>query len=98
MKVDDLQTVVQQNNVDVIAITEIWLNSKMNDDLVSLSGYSIVRSDRVDGRRGGGVCAFIKSSVPFFTLRNLCIPDVESLWLKLRPHRHLQNYPASLLE
>ena len=59
----------------------------MNDGLVSLSGYSIVRNDRDDGRRGGRVCAFIKSNIPFFTLRNLCIPDVESLWLKLRPHQ-----------
>ena len=60
-KIDDLQTVVQQNNVDVVAITETWLNSKMNDDLVSLSGYSIVRNDRDHGRRGGGVCSSVAS-------------------------------------
>ena len=73
-KIDDLQTVTQQNNVDVIAITETWLNSRITDGPISLPGYSIVRNDRENGKRGGGVCAFIKSNIPFSTLPNLMSP------------------------
>ena len=82
-----MQIVTQQNNADVIAITETWLNSRITDGAVSLPGYSIVRNDRENGKRGGGVCAFIKSNIPFSTIPNLCTPDVEGLWLRLRPFR-----------
>ncbi len=33
------------------------------------------------------MCAFIKSNIPFSTIPNLCNPDVEGLWLRLRPFR-----------
>jgi hypothetical protein len=81
-KIDDLQIVTQQNNADVIAITETWLNSRITDGAVSLPGYSIVRNDRENGKRGGGVCAFIKSNIPFSTIPNLCTPDVEGSVVK----------------
>ena len=86
-KIDDLQTVTQQNNVDVIAITETWLNSRITDGPISFLGYSIVRNDRENGKRGRGVCAFIKSNIPFSTLPNLSAPDVVGVWLKLRPYQ-----------
>ncbi len=86
-KIDDLRIVTQQNNAAVIAITETWLNSRITDGAVSLPGYSIVRNDRENGKRGEGVSAFIKSNIPFSTIPNLCTPDVEGLWLRLRPFR-----------
>ena len=79
--------VAQQNHVDVIAITETWLNPEIPDGPVSLTDFSIVRNDRASGKRGGGVCAFIKSDIPFSTLTDLCVPEIECVWLKLRPHR-----------
>ena len=85
--IDDLQTVTQQNNVDVIAITETWLNSRITDGPISLPGYSIVRNDRENGKRGGGVRAFIKSNIPFSTLPNFSAPDDEGVWLIFRPYR-----------
>ena len=86
-KIDELQVVAQQNHVDVIAITETWLNPEIPDGPVSLTDFSIVRDDRASGKRGGGVCAFIKSGIPFSTLTDLCVSEIECVWLKLRPHR-----------
>ena len=77
----------RQNHVDVIAITETWLNPEIPDGPVSLTDYSMVRKDRASGKRGGGVCAFIKSNIPFSTLTDLSVPEIECVWLKLRPHR-----------
>ena len=79
--------VAQQNHVDVIAITETWLNPEIPDGPVSLTNFSIVRKDRASGKRGGGICAFIKPDIPFSTLTDLCVPEIECVWLKLRPHR-----------
>ena len=79
--------VAQQNHVDVIAITETWLNPEIPDGPVSLTDFSIVRKDRASGKRGEGVCAFTKLDIPFSTLTDLCVPEIECVWLKLRPHR-----------
>ncbi len=92
-----MQIVTQQNNADVIAITETWLNSRITDGAVSLPGYSIVRNDRENGKRGGEVCAFIKSNIPFSTIPDLCTPDVEGLWLRSDLSGYHANCPASFV-
>ena len=51
-KIDELQVVAQQNHVDVIAVTETWLNPEIPDGPVSLTDFSIVRNDRASGKRG----------------------------------------------
>ena len=45
-------------------ITETWLNEKIDDAAVCIDSYALARRDRID-KLGGGVCAFIKSSIPF---------------------------------
>ena len=48
--------------------------------------------DRKSDKRGGGVCAYIKSNIGFTVLRELRNPSFEATyrffyWLYLRPHR-----------
>ncbi|CAB3989052.1 Hypothetical predicted protein [Paramuricea clavata] len=74
------------NEVDLAGITETWLNSIILDSCVNIQGYNLVRNDRTE-KRGGGVCVFVKSSIPFVTLPNLGCPNHECLWVKLRPYR-----------
>jgi hypothetical protein len=85
-KVDDLDLVLKMNEIDLAGITETWLNSNILDSCVNIQGYNIVRNDRTE-KRGGGVCVFVKSSIPFVTLPNLGCPNHECLWVKLRPYR-----------
>jgi hypothetical protein len=51
-------------------ITETWLSENIHHSAVEIDGYSLVRRDRVN-KIGGGVCAFIKSSIPFKSLPEL---------------------------
>lgn len=44
----------------IICLSETWLRPMMDDDFVSLSGYTLYRRDRV-GRIGGGVGFYIQS-------------------------------------
>ena len=69
-----------------MGITEIWLNSNIPDGSVSIHGFNLVRQDRI-GQRRGGVCAFVKSTIPFETLHDLSCSDHECLWVKLQPYR-----------
>ena len=50
-----------QNEYDIILVTETWLKSYHTDSyLCSTAPYFVIRSDRHDDERGGGVCAFVK--------------------------------------
>jgi hypothetical protein len=62
--VDELKIILDQYDVSMAFITETWLNEKIDDAAVCICGYSIARCDRID-KLGGGVCAFIKSDIPF---------------------------------
>ena len=84
--VDDLGVVVQKNCIDFAGITETWLNSNIPDSSINIDDFNLIRKDR-SGQRGGGVCAFVRSSIPFVPLPELCRPDHEILWVKLRPYR-----------
>ena len=85
-KIDELDVVLKTNDVDLAGITETWLNLNVPESCVHIQGYNLVRNDRVE-KRGGGVCVFIKSCIPFVTLPNLDCPNHECLWIKLRPYR-----------
>jgi DNA-binding GntR family transcriptional regulator len=58
------------NGVSLAFITETWLNDNIDDAAVHIPNYSVARRDRVS-RTGGGVCAFVKSYIPFKVLTEL---------------------------
>jgi hypothetical protein len=62
------------------------LNEKIDDAAVCIGGYSIARCDRID-KLGGGVCAFIKSNIPFKILTEFNDINFETLWICVRPHK-----------
>ena len=86
-KIEDLEIVIKNNDVDIACITETWLTANIADPVVDISGYTIVRKDCAMPKRGGGVCAFVKSSIGFRTIEELDNPLFECLWLYLGPPR-----------
>ena len=85
-KVEVLETVLRSSFITMAFITETWLSETIHDSAVAFDGYSLVRRDRVD-KLDGGVCAYIKSSIPFKVLQDLQDEYFESLWLYLRPYK-----------
>lgn len=68
-KIDEVNSVVSNANVDVVCITETWLQSHISDSVVAINGYNLIRRDRRDARHGG-VCMYIKSFIPFTVLED----------------------------
>ena len=58
-KIDEVNSVAINANVDVVCITETWLQSHIPDSVVAINGYNLIRRDRRDARHGG-VCMYIK--------------------------------------
>jgi len=58
----------------------------VNDDLISIDNYTLVRLDRnpVHKRKGGGVCCYVRNDVKFnvLKLRNPTEPSLEYMWIR----------------
>lgn len=61
-KLDELRQISQSSAVDLICVTETWLNEKIDDAVLEIDGYYAIRHDRM-GRLGGGILIFIKKGI-----------------------------------
>ena len=64
-KVDKISIRTQILNPEVLCITETWLNDHIPDEVVQVSGYTIIRKDRANEIHGGGVCTYIREHLPY---------------------------------
>lgn len=67
-KLDELREILSVSEVDVISISETWLNEKVSTSVLKIDGYQIVRNDR-SGRLGGGIALFIRNGLKFNVLK-----------------------------
>lgn len=58
---DEIQALIQVNGFDLFLMTETWLNSTWEDNLINIDGYDMFRCDRIN--RGGGTAVYIKNSL-----------------------------------
>jgi hypothetical protein len=85
-KIDELSAFASSTPMDIIAITESWLNEDIDNNILSINGFNIHRNDRSTGR-GGGVCAYISSHIPSKRRQDLENSAYECMWVWLRPYR-----------
>jgi hypothetical protein len=52
-KLVEVSSLVSNLKLHILAVSETWFNSSINDNLISISGFSVVRHDR-NNRIGGG--------------------------------------------
>lgn len=83
------------NSFDAIAISETWLKQCVPDSLINVSGYNVIRKDRIalchtrNGQRAkikgcGGICLYLKNDMIYETwnsVKNDCV-DLELLTAK----------------
>ena len=78
-KLDELKILVEDNNPDVICITESWLCQEICNTEILIPGYLLYRRDR--DRHGGGVLMYVRESIQVKILPQC--PDLELLTLSL---------------
>lgn len=89
-KVPEFYQNVLNGNYAIIALTETWLNSSISSSELFDNRYVVTRSDRPNGRRGGGVALAISTDIEFSN-SNITITGIESTWIivKLRNSKPL---------
>ena len=85
-KIDKLHAYIANASVDILCIVETWLQNHIDDNIVSLAGYNLIRRDRRE-RIHGGVCVNIRNTINFNILHDFPSNEFEALWLDLRPTR-----------
>ena len=78
---DELCIVMENQPFDILAINETRLDKSIPDSLIHLPGYSLSRFDL--NRNGGGVCAYIRSSINFRRRTSLESDNPELLALEV---------------
>ncbi|KAI4466574.1 defective proboscis extension response dpr -related [Holotrichia oblita] len=68
--------------LNVVAISETWLRRDVDSGDIALNGFSLIRQDRSDGRRAGGVAIYIRNNIVYSVL-NTTATAFEHLWLKI---------------
>ena len=61
-KIDELRYYITYSNLDLVCLTETWLQEHIYNNVVAISDFNLLRRDRKD-RQHGGVCIYIRDSI-----------------------------------
>ena len=64
-KIDSLRLELQGSAIDIMTLSETWLNPTIQDMEIQLTGYTCVRRNREGHKTGGGVIIYIRDGLPF---------------------------------
>lgn len=80
---DEIEHLVQENNVDILCLTETWISPHMSNYFVNIPNLKIFRRDH---GRGGGVCIFIRDDLKVTEVTNPIekIDGVEDVWVTVQ--------------
>ena len=88
-KIDLLRATVCTENIDIIAITESWLDmsEKILLPEIQIQGYNIFHKDRV-GRKGGGVVLYARDTLQCCINKSVKTNNnTESIWIDIKEIR-----------
>ena len=66
-KVDEVIPFVEDNNTDLVFITETWLTDLINTNYLQTPSYNLICKNRSSGAHGG-VCLYINNTIKFNVL------------------------------
>ena len=84
-KINELESIMASENIDLVAVTETWFNESHDWD-ITIPGFSLYRKDR-EGRKGGGVALYMKDSIKC-NLIQVSETNLESIWVTLQLGNH----------
>ena len=81
---DELELVLmRENKIDILALNETKLDSKTEDEQVSIPGYTVLRCDR--NSHGGGVAIQLRDTLNFEHRTDLKTDNLEMICIELKP-------------
>ena len=85
---------MEKQPFDILAVNETRLDETIPDSSIQIPGYFVVRNDR--NRNGGGVCAYVRSSINIRRRTDLESSSLELLALEVKKAK-FKTIPSLLL-
>jgi exonuclease III len=83
-KIDEIETIlINDKNIDIICLSETWLDVDITDSQVDIDGYKFFRKDRL-GNLARGAGMYITHALPHRRALELELPDIDLLWVELQ--------------
>ena len=85
LKIDELKAyVVVEFDLDIIGITDTWLNEGISNSEVAIDNFSMYRKDRSEVKRGHaeGVIVYVWDAIVSFSCEEFNKYSTESIWCK----------------
>lgn len=80
-KLDEISVLLDDNDVDIFAVSETWLNPQIPQSAVAIPGYGFpLRRDRPLNQRGGGVALYCSEAIVVNRRMDLELDNIEILW------------------
>ena len=93
-KIDELRCFANDIKLDLISLTETWVcHDTGSEHHLHLPGYNLCLKNRKSGVHGG-VGLYINNTTKFSALTVLYHPELEVLWVHLRPRRQPGGFPC----
>lgn len=67
-KLEEFKNIFMHSSLDIIGISESWYKSDIYSQSLTLPGYNLVRNDRPDEDRAGGVCLYLSDKLRYKTV------------------------------
>lgn len=71
-KINELLVILDNTAFDVLTISETWLHALIDDSLIAINGYNIIRQDRenpdkadLTPKKGGGLLTYVSSDMVY---------------------------------
>ena len=68
---------IENEDIDILCISETWLQPNILDDLISIKNYTVFRNDNPLNSRGSGTCIYVKNIFTCIKYENIEITDAE---------------------
>lgn len=78
-KIDELRHRFLIPSMDILCVTESWLNNQIPDNMINILGYSILRNDR-QHKKGGGTCIYINQRLQYIE----CMPNLSQAEVEIQ--------------
>ena len=75
---------MDNRTIDILTLSETWLDDSFEDSHVTIPGYTCIRLDRSGAKEGyGGVAIYVKEGLSFRVRNDLHSAINECLWIEL---------------
>lgn len=64
-KLEEFKSVFKSSPLDIIGVSESWFKSNIFSKTVDIPGYKLIRNDRPDSIRAGGVCIYLSRKLRY---------------------------------